>query len=636
MQCEVLVDFIKKLKEFNKQINDLESGLYLGEKRYREIYELNQKLEAEIEQRTKDLETANRQMLTLQHILDMMTSSKPLSGVLNAIVNSLQKELGYLHSCIIRMVKENDKQLIEITAHSDDDFSSEFETIVQTPIYESKIKYIKNDGIDEYIKANIAYSTNNLGECFHKFFPDINLQLQNQLFAKAGALSCILIPLTVDREHYGSLLVLSKREETTDAELNFLKMFARQIELAITISNLFQAVKSQAISDALTGLYNRRYFEESIKKETIRANRQNQKFSVIGLDLDYLKQINDKYGHNYGDIAIKTIAEVLKKNARSIDVPARIGGEEFNIILPGIDSEGAMAAAERIRKAIENQNIPIIGKITASLGVATFFEQTDDVDELLELTDHAMYQSKHDGRNRVTLAKPTKDISWQEVAFNTFIDILSKHRVPLESEISDNISKKLETIGINNDGLYTISDTMIKLYNPNYTPGITKSKVLLANSLAKRFDMPKDRIDNLKIAILLYDIGNILLPKQILQKKAPLTDEEKNTIKSHPIIAAREILEPISGMNVILPIIENHHENWDGTGYPNEVSGNKIPIESQMILLIDAYFALQEPRSYRKAVDKEEAIEIIKTGSGTKWNPKLVEEFISIIETEEF
>ena len=148
--------------------------------------------------------------------------------------------------------------------------------------------------------------------------------------------------------------------------------------------------------------------------------------------------------------------------------------------------------------------------------------------------------------------------------------------------------------------------------------------------------MPKSEIDNLKVAVLLYDIGNIMLPKDVLQKKAPLTDEEIETIKSHPMIAAREILEPISGMNTVLPIIENHHENWDGSGYPNELSGDQIPLESQMILMIDAYYALQEPRSYRKAMEKEDAIEVIKSDIGKKWNPRLAEEFISIIETEDF
>ena len=630
------MDFFKKLQEFNNQINNLESGIYLGEKRYREIYERNQKLEAEIKSRTNELEIANRQMLTLQHILDMMTASKPLSGVLNAIVNSLQNELGYLHSFVVRVYKDSNKDFLEIVAHSSDNFSVKLEEITGVDLYKSKFECSPSPAVENYIKAGNPHCANDITRVIHQFIPNYNCEKINNLISEIGGRSFILLPLNSDKKHYGSLVLVSDREETTDTELRFLQMFAKQIELAITISSLFQTVKNQAVCDALTGLYNRRYFEDFLKKEALRANRQNQKFSVIGLDLDYLKQINDTHGHNFGDLAIKAIADVLKNNARSIDVAARIGGEEFNILLPGIDSEGALIAAERIRKAIEALELPTIGKITASFGVATYFEQTDDIDELLELADHAMYQSKHDGRNRVTLAKPTKEISWQEVAFNTFVDILSKHRVPLSSEVSGSISKKLEELGINNDGLYTISDTIIKLYNPNYTTGNTKSKVLLANSLAKRFDMPKSVIDNLKVAVLLYDIGNIMIPKTLLQKKEPLTEKEVETIKSHPIIAAREILEPISGMNTVLPIIENHHENWDGTGYPNELSGESIPIESQMILLIDSYFALQETRAYRKALDKESAIEVIKSEIGKKWNPKLADEFISILETEEF
>lgn len=110
-------------------------------------------------------------------------------------------------------------------------------------------------------------------------------------------------------------------------------MFAKQIEMAITIAHLFQTVKQEAVTDVLTGLYNRRYFEESVEKEVQRAKRQKTPFSVIGIDLDHLKQINDTYGHSYGDLAIKTIADILKSNARAIDVPARIGGEEFDVLL---------------------------------------------------------------------------------------------------------------------------------------------------------------------------------------------------------------------------------------------------------------------------------------------------------------
>jgi diguanylate cyclase (GGDEF)-like protein len=293
-------------------------------------------------------------------------------------------------------------------------------------------------------------------------------------------------------KEFGWFCVFSSREELASAETDFLGLFAKQIEMAITIADLFQAVREEAVTDALTGLYNRRYFEESLNKEVARAKRLMQPFSIIGIDLDYLKKINDTFGHAYGDMAIKTIAEILKSNARSIDVPARIGGEEFDILLPGVASDGALAAAERIRKSIENKEIETIGHITGSLGVATFFEHTDNIEELLELTDQAMYQSKRNGRNRVTLAKPITETSWQEIAINTFLDILSKNRVPLARKLSKELCLKLETTahqGENKqESLYMVADMLSKLYNPMHEAGVVKNKVLTAVSLAKRFD----------------------------------------------------------------------------------------------------------------------------------------------------
>ena len=165
-----------------------------------------------------------------------------------------------------------------------------------------------------------------------------------------------------------------------------------------------------------------------------------------------------------------------------------------------------------------------------------------------------------------------------------------------------------------------------------HTSGVIKNKVQMAVSLAKRFDVPKSEIDNLRIAILLYDIGNLMLPDELLQKPTPLTEEEREKIKNHPIIAAREILKPISYIQDVLPIIEHHHENWDGTGYPGKMSENDIPITSQIILIIDEYFALIEQRPYRAKMSGKDALEIIKSDSGKKWNETLVKEFISLLE----
>ncbi len=622
--------FFDNLKNFKNKLDQVESTVY-GKQSLLEVYERNAKLEAEIVKRTNELDRANKQMLTLQHIWDMMNSSKPLSSVLNAIVNSIQGELGYLYSFIVKQNHDENGKFLQVVASSREDLSTKFSDYFNCDVSDYKMSFPEFDEIKNSVKYNQIYQSNDLLKLIMGLIPTLKEENLKKFLLETKMKSYILVPLKSNQIHFGSLIVFSSRENISKSELNFLNLFAKQIELAITIADLFQAVKEQAITDSMTGLYNRRYFEEFIKKEAIRANRQNQKFTVISLDLDHLKQINDVYGHNYGDIAIKAIADVLKNNARSIDIAARMGGEEFNLILPGVDSQGGLIAAERIRKAIESVELEKIEHITASIGVATYLEHSDDIDELLELADQAMYESKRNGRNRVTLAKISNIASWQEVAVNTFIDILSKHRIPLDNQTSELLNNKLNQINKSNDKLYQVADNLVEIYNPEHKDGIMKAKVEFASLLAKRFDLPKEAIDKLKIAILLYDIGNTMLPKDLLQKKEPLNQEDKDYIKKHPIIAAREILEPISNIVDIVPIIEKHHENWDGSGYPNKLSGDQIPIESQIILIIDSYFALLERRPYREALSQDDAIKLIEEDINVKWNERLAKEFISIV-----
>ena len=626
--------FFDSLKKYKSQLDAVDSSIYYGSKTLLEVYERNAKLEEEIKQRTKELDRANKQMLTLQHIWNMMNSSEPLSNVLNAIVNSLQGELGYVYSFIIKPHIKDGESYIQVAASSRQDFSDKFAKYFHCKLSDYKMVYPGIEGLKDAVINNTIYQSPNIVELISGFIPDLDKERLEKFFHEAGMKSYILVPLMSKEIHFGSLIVFSSREKISSNELNFLSLFAKQIELAITIADLFQAVKEQAVTDSMTGLFNRRYFEEFIKKEAIRAERQNQHFTVIGLDLDHLKQINDVYGHNYGDIAIKAIAEVLKNNARSIDVAARMGGEEFNLILPGIDSAGGLVAAERIRKAIEGVELEKIGHITASVGVATYLEHSDDLDELLELTDQAMYESKRKGRNRVSIAKPANETSWQDIAIKTYIDILSKHRIPVDTKIAKLLTEKLQASNFNNERLYQVADTLVSTYNPDHNDGSVKQKVQLATLLAKRFDLSKEQIDKLKIAVLLYDIGNTMLPKELLNKTEPLSEDDKASIKQHPVIAAREILKPISNITDIIPIIEKHHENWNGTGYPNNIAGDEIPIESQIILIIDSYFALLEKRPYRDANSKEAAIKIMMGEINSKWSEKLAGEFISIVKDD--
>lgn len=630
------MSFFDKIKEFKKTLSEIESSVYGGKQDYLEIFERNLELEKEIAQRTNELNLANKRMLTLQHIWDMMNSSKPLISVLETIVNSLQGELGYLHSTIVRKLEDENGEYMAVIAQADNQHIARVNNIIKIPMQMRRLSYQKDSIYAQSLNEKRIIQTREIERALKNIIPDLSENTVGEFLKDMRSKSLITIPLYSMNKPFGWFCVFSSREEMADSETDFLTMFAQQIEMAITIADLFQAVRDQAVTDSLTGLYNRRYFEEYAAKEVTRSVRQKQPFSIIGIDLDFLKQINDKLGHAYGDLAIKTVADILKSNARSIDVAARMGGEEFNVMLPGIDSKGALIAAERIRKAIEEKKLDTVGHITASVGVATFLEHSDSLEEILELTDQAMYQSKRNGRNQVTLAKPICETSWQEIAVNTFLDIISKHNIPIAETVSTDLKSKLKTIKAQTEMpkevLYSVADMLTKTYNPLHEQGVVKSKVILAASLAKRFDLPKEEIDKLRIATLLYDIGNIMLPKEILQKSTPLTLDEKQRIQAHPLIAAQEILKPISYIQDILPIVEHHHENWDGTGYPGRIAREEIPMTSQIILIVDAYFALTERRPYRAKLTTKDALAEIKKDSGKKWNETLVQEFVNLIE----
>lgn len=625
-----LFDWIKTSGDNLKQ---LEYKMQQQKSDFVEVYQRNIALEKEIAQRTEELRKANQTLLTLEHVWDMMNSSRPLSSVLETIVSSLHGEFGYLYSCILQKQLDKQGSYFAFRTYLQNKFSESLEKCLPSNLFETKFIIKKDSELDEIFESREIKCFENLKDILAEIVPfEIPDDKFKEFKANNPAQSLIALPI-VSKGFTGILMVFSPREDAKDSELNFLSLFARQIELAITIANLFETVKKQAVTDPLTELFNRRFYEDALSREAVRALRLNQPFSLISLDLDKLKHINDSLGHSAGDAAIKTVARVINKNSRSVDVPSRVGGEEFTIILPGVDSNGAKIAAERIRSSLEEEHVEGVGHVTASIGVATFIEMTTDVDELVEIADKAMYFAKQNGRNQVKIAEVQDSISWQDIAIDAFVQILDTHKIPFDKKTANELMKKLQTRQDNNTGVMTkellcdVVDSISKTYIPYYTEGTTKQKAELAYAIAKRFELPKADMDKLKLAMLLYDIGNVMIPNDVLTKKTPLTSEEKRVINQHPIIAAQEILKPISHISSIIPIIEHHHENWDGTGYPDRKSGDDIPLISQIILIVDSYFAMISERPYRRAFSKEEAIGEIENLAGKKYSEELVREF---------
>jgi diguanylate cyclase (GGDEF)-like protein len=219
-----------------------------------------------------------------------------------------------------------------------------------------------------------------------------------------AVLADAVVPLIYQGNFIGLLLVRSDDMSRVwaDNELLLLHTVADQLAVAVNHAHLFAQMQQQALTDSLTGCYNRRSFELQLERDLHLATRMRQPLSLIMLDLDNFKDINDQAGHDAGDVALCMLADNLRAELRAVDTAARFGGDEFVIILPQADTEGALLVAERLRKRIEEMNVPGFGQVTSSFGVATFPVHASSRDTLVVAADRALYDSKDSGRNRVT------------------------------------------------------------------------------------------------------------------------------------------------------------------------------------------------------------------------------------------
>jgi diguanylate cyclase (GGDEF)-like protein len=218
----------------------------------------------------------------------------------------------------------------------------------------------------------------------------------------------VVVPLGHHARVIGLLLVRSDDPERcwTHSELLLLHTVADQVTVAINQAHLFAQLQEQALTDGLTGLYNRRAFEMQLGRDLKFATRTRQPLSLVMLDLDNLKDINDKLGHEGGDNALRLLAESLGAELRGVDTSARYGGDEFIIILPQAGVDGALAVAERLRERITQINLPDVGSLSASFGLASFPLHASSQEALTSLVDQALYTAKRSGRNRVSGPPP--------------------------------------------------------------------------------------------------------------------------------------------------------------------------------------------------------------------------------------
>ncbi len=382
-----------------------------------------------------------------------------------------------------------------------------------------------------------------------------------------------------------------------------------------------------AVRDSHTGLYNHRYFTDIIEAEFDRAARNNNPLSMLMLDIDYFKSINDVYGHSFGDLVLRQLAIQLKKIVRTYDIVTRFGGEEFIIISPATDRARALILAKRILNKVNVYNFgnkEHMVRVKLSIGVAAYPEdKVVNVRELIELVDKILCKVKEYGGNRaysfVDMRK-SKPIIMEENALNSDIKYLK--------EKIDRLTKRA-----NQSLMEAVFAFAKKLQvKDHYSSEHAEMAAYYATEIAKALGLPRDQIECIRQASILYDLGKIGISDNILLKCAKLTKKEFERVKKHPQIGV-DIIRPVQFLHSIVPLILYHHERWDGKGYPRGLKAEEIPIGARIIALVDVYQALISSRPYRQEVySKEEVVKIIKENSGTHFDPAVVNTLLRILE----
>ena len=419
-----------------------------------------------------------------------------------------------------------------------------------------------------------------------------------------GVRSIAYLPLKIKEQCIGTLVVASRQHDAFDArQIRLLGQVALQIATPIENSQLYARAEQRSRVDELTGLFNRRHFEERVKEEISRHGRYGDDFSIFLLDLDNFKTYNDIYGHPSGDTLLNHIAKVIRNSVRNADQAFRYGGDEFIVILPQTDMNDAHVVAERVRERIADEMKKREIAVTCSIGIASYPSDGVISGELVTVADTALYFAKRTGGDRVYLSSKV-------------------------------LSEPLDDAGVyaRHNGLSTIYAlaSTVEARDP-YTYGHSRRVNTYAVALAEKIGLPPDQVSRVSTAALLHDIGKIGIPDRVLNKKGKLSKEDWDAIKAHPKLGAT-IVGNMPNLVPCVSSILHHHERWDGGGYPEGLKGEQISIEARILAIADSFEAMSSARPYRPALCSEKVMKELQRCAGSQFDPGLVQVFIRIIE----
>jgi diguanylate cyclase (GGDEF)-like protein/putative nucleotidyltransferase with HDIG domain len=349
----------------------------------------------------------------------------------------------------------------------------------------------------------------------------------------------------------------------------------------------------------VTGLYNHRAIHQRLRVEFQRSVALTKPLSIIMMDLNDFKLFNDTYGHPVGDEILKQVARALAADARPQDVFGRYGGDEFIAVLPETELEQAVEIANKLQQRMQSvgfkrHNDERTVPVTLSYGVAAYPKNGTTRHDLLSMADSSLYMAKRSG---------------------AAISVPNDKRRALRALCRDSSFEVL-------DAMVTAVDNKDQ-YTGHHSEDVTEYALWIADALG----MSEESMRVVRIGGLLHDVGKIGVPDEILRKPGRLTPEEYEVMKRHVRIGAL-MVGAVPGMGDILDAVASHHERWDGTGYPDCLAGEAIPLLGRILAVGDAFSAMTTDRPYRKGLEWHVALEEIRANAGTQFDPAIAHAFL--------
>ncbi len=387
-----------------------------------------------------------------------------------------------------------------------------------------------------------------------------------------------------------------------------------------------QLLQELSIRDELTGLYNRRYMSEIFEQEFYRAQRYNTDLSCVLFDLDFFKDVNDTYGHAFGDFVLCEFAKCLNKLCRQPDFVFRYGGEEFLILLPHTGSKGAKTTAEKIRSFLEKYTLTEGTHstiVTTSAGISSLrLHRPGNWKQMVTFSDKALYRAKAGGRNRVRI--------YMEESFEMTEDIedIDDDEIKYFKEKLSFVLEKTKKASLEN------LELLVREAGGDFFLEHNQKVDKYLKALCNKMKLSPNIVQTIKQASTIHDCFKVLFKKTLLSKSKILSDIEKAEIEKSPYVLA-EMTRLFDFFSNERAVLLSHHENYDGSGYPEGLSGSQIPMGARIFAVADALAAMVSDKPYRQKLSSNDAIEQLAIYAGSQFDPTLVLNLFEIIEADD-